>query len=295
MCLAIFKPADTAPDWTAYENGFDDNPHSWGFAAVKDGELITRWGLGKFDEFRTDFEPFADCKAIIHFRWATHGGKILANCHPFHVAPDLAMIHNGIVSIDCNVNRDRSDTWHFNELVLKPMHAQDPDFFLRPEHRYTQQLAHRGSKFCFLRADGMHEIWCEDDGVWEKDGHWYSNTGYRTSRKAWYYGGSYKKSSSVVVNPHRDVSPKQDDDTLVMTEREIEIDLEQEQYDLIEEQDARAAMLRDPYADDAHEQAEIELEFQRDQLLACGFSKSTLKEVYDVLGAWGIEVLYDCI
>lgn len=291
MCLAIFKPADTAPDWQSYENGFDDNPHSWGFAAVKDGQIVTRWGLGKFDEFRTDFEPFADCKAIIHFRWATHGGKTLANCHPFMVAPDLAMIHNGIVSIQCNLNKDRSDTWHFNELVLKPMHTRDPDFFLRAEVVYTQQMAHTGSKFCFLRADGTHGIWQESDGVWEKDGHWYSNTGYRTSRKAWYYGESYKK--SITVCSHPDMSPPDRDKEQVMTAREIEIDLANEQYELLEEQEARATLIRDPYADDDH--AEMELEFQTDQLLACGFSKEALKEVYDVLGAWGIEVLYDCI
>ena len=37
MCLAIYKPATTTPDWSAYRNGFAVNDDSWGFAVVVDG------------------------------------------------------------------------------------------------------------------------------------------------------------------------------------------------------------------------------------------------------------------
>lgn len=296
MCLAIYKPADTAADWKSYENGYDDNPHSWGFAAVVDGKLVTRCGIGKFAEFRSAFEPYAHCKAIIHFRFATHGSKTEANCHPFLVAPDLAVIHNGIISIKCDVHSDRSDTWHFNELVLKPMHLRDPDFFLRPEIRYTQELAHRGSKFIFLRADGMHDIWAEGDGHWETDGHWYSNTGYRYSRYTYYTYGNSSGSVSRSLSCHRDMSPPAADEP-VMSTREIEIDMEYEQSDrvLIADYDEseEGTILRDPYEYD--DMPSETLEGIAQTLLDHGYSHDVITEVYDIGGKYALEALRDSL
>lgn len=288
MCLAILKPADTAPDWTAYENGYDDNPHSWGFAVVYDGQIVTDFGLGKFAEFRTAFEPYAQCKAIIHFRWATHGSKTVANCHPFMVSPDLAMIHNGIISIECNVHKDRSDTWHFNELVLKPSHHRDPDFFLRGDVRYTQELAHRGSKFCFLHADGQHGIWGESDGIWETDGHWYSNSGYRTSRMAGYYTTRVtRKGESYLTHAPADTPPATDGD--VMTKREVQMDLAADFGDSLRYAD-------EPRIEEEEDDFDYDAQYANlaaQELMTAGFSESTLKEVYDILGPYGIEILHE--
>jgi len=294
MCLAIYKPADTAADWTAYENGYADNPHSWGFAAIVDGQLVTRCGIGTFAEFRSAFEPHANCKAIIHFRFATHGSKTEANCHPFLVASDLAVIHNGIIDIKCNVHSDRSDTWHFNELILKPLHQRDPDFFVRPEIRYTQQLAHRGSKFVFLRADGTHDIWAESDGCWEKDGHWYSNTGYKYSRVAYYTASNSSGSASRSMSCHRDLSPTDLDDTPIMTKHEVTFDLEADTRDLVREYDyEQGSMLRDPYEYD--ELSSPSLEEIAQLLLDYGYSEAVLKEVYDIGGKFGLESLAETL
>ena len=303
MCLAIYKPAETRPDWIAYANGYRSNPHSWGFAAVHDGHLVVMHGLGSFDEFRLAFEPYADCQAIIHYRWATHGKTDLDNCHPFMVSGNLAMIHNGIVSIERNVNNDRSDTWHFNELVLKPMHARDPDFFLRGDMIYTQEMAHAGSKFVFLRADGDHAIWNKDEGEVESDGHWYSNNTYESYSRLGYFSSKYKGSSVL-----RDMSPSEPAKLTYASSKEDDADRRYEQADLIGgslessvEPETGVTLIRDPYygeydpIEDDNDDEEFMADMMWSDLRSYGVSSDTLKEVYHMFGNWGIQSLHDCM
>ena len=322
MCLAIYKPADTAADWTSYENGFESNDHSWGFAAVQDGSLVVKHGVGKFDEFRHAFEPYATCQAVIHFRWATHGSRTVANCHPFLVARDLAVIHNGIISIKCSVHSDRSDTWHFNELVLKPLHKRDHDFFTRPEMIYTQELAHRGNKLCFLRADGTYAIWGEEDGHWETDGHWYSNRDYQST---WGYGKHYKwdreKSSPIGylgASGARYLPVDDADDEPVNDTKTIEFDLDMDAGDLLAERQAAGTaveavedsgtLIQDPYSGDlvyegdnksegdATEEYEQQYtDIRWNELRMYGLSEPCLTEVFELMGHFGIEALHDAI
>lgn len=178
MCLAIYKPAKVAVDWDALEEGFRCNSHGAGFAYVDNGNLVVRKGFFTFDAFRAAYLPVETHQAAIHFRLATHGKQDDRNCHPFPVTPGLAMIHNGILDIACNVNKDMSDTWHYAELVLQPLAERDPDFFQRPELMFMGGAAIRGSKFVFLRADGEYGIWNESSGHWAHDC-WWSNSSYK--------------------------------------------------------------------------------------------------------------------
>ena len=298
MCLAIYKPATTAPDWGSYFNGYESNPHSWGFAVVKDGRIFMCHGLTTFADFKKAFTPYAECQAIIHYRWATHGGKTIDNCHPFKVADDLAVIHNGIIEIKCNVDEDRSDTWHFTELVLKPMHERDQEFFLRSDVVFTQELAHRGNKFCFLRADGTYCIWGEEDGHWETDGHWYSNTGYRYRR--WYTASTLRTEVTAngerfLVPSHESLAPAYEDEP-VCSSRELTLDLDRDACQLIEQGDA--VLLQDPYSGDTLTAEDPEEAYYSDKwndLLDFGFSNACLREVRDLAGWWGIESLHDSV
>jgi glutamine amidotransferase len=299
MCLAIYKPADTAPDWTAYKNGFEDNPDGWGFAVVDNGELLDATGIGNFEEFRTNFEPFAHKQAIIHFRWATHGSKTVDNCHPF-VHGDLAMIHNGIVNICTKSDESRSDTYHFMDKVIIPMYERDRDFFLQSDVKYTMELAHSGSKFVLLRADGQYAIWNEDDGVKEKDGHWYSNTGYLTSR---YYGSYWSrgsstttatKSRSIIVPSGATLSDVKDE---ADEEKAKFIDLDWTKADWDRwadsvDSDSRLATLNDD--DTAAEEATDDyIRKLRNDLLDWGMSREAIEEVGELFGWSGLEALWD--
>jgi glutamine amidotransferase len=275
MCLAIYKPATTLPDWDAYQSGHTSNDHSWGFSAVVDGRLVTCCGVGEFAEFREAFAPYADKQAIIHFRWATHGSKTHANCHPFLVSDDLAVIHNGVISINCNVHSDRSDTWHFNELVLRPMLSRDADFYSRADVIYTMEMAHRGNKFVFLRADGDFSIWNADDGKWETDGHWYSNSDYKGYRMGYGYASQSKPAAST------------------RTERSwVEVDEGRYRYSEDRDIGLASAILEDT---DEYDDMEEYTDMRVHDLRMYGFSSKTINEVMELTGHIGIEALHDAI
>lgn len=278
MCLAIYKPADTAADWTAYENGHLQNNDSWGFAAVVDGQIVTRCGIGNFAEFRESFEPYADKQALIHFRWATHGRKDESNCHPFMVSDTLAVIHNGVIRIKCDENPAMSDTWHFNELVLKPMYERDPDFYGRPDVVFSQELAHDSSKFVFLRADGDYQIWNSDDGEWERDGHWYSNDSYE--------GYGMRGASRAATTPKNRIG----------FDASIRSDAPTSRYDDEEEKlwrrEAEAVGLTVDYCDDEDE-TDHYTKIRIDDLRSYGMSESAIEEVLKIFGACGLEALHD--
>ena len=177
MCLAVYKPSKIAPDWDALEEGFKCNSHGAGFAVVADGSLQIHKGFFTYDEFARAFEPFADRQAAIHFRLATHGTRGGDMCHPFVVTDELAMIHNGILPIDTSDDKDKSDTWHYVEYILKPLAQRDRDFYTDNAIKFMGEAAISGSKFVFLRADGDWCIWNDTDGHW-RDGIWYSNRSY---------------------------------------------------------------------------------------------------------------------
>jgi hypothetical protein len=177
MCLAIYKPSKVSADWDALEEGFRCNSHGAGFVTVHKGNLTISKGFFTFDEFRAAYLPYERRQAAIHFRLATHGQKNSANCHPFSVTDEIAMIHNGVLPIDTSNEKDMSDTWHYVEYVLKPLADENRDFYSHGPIKFLGEAAISGSKFVFLRADGDWDIWNQDDGHWAGD-IWYSNKSY---------------------------------------------------------------------------------------------------------------------
>ena len=178
MCLAVYKPANVLPDWGALEEGFKSNKDGAGFVVVSDGKLLISKGHFSFDDFREAYLPYADLQSAIHFRWATHGKTDALNCHPFSITDDLALIHNGVLPIKCDLDENMSDTWHYVQHILQPMAERDPEFFWQPEVIFMGESAIKGNKFVFLRSDGECVIWNESDGHWAGD-IWYSNESYK--------------------------------------------------------------------------------------------------------------------
>lgn len=177
MCLAIYKPSKVEVDWDALEEGFRCNSHGAGFVTAHKGSIEIHKGYFTFDEFRQAYQPHVHKQAAIHFRLATHGTRGSDMCHPFLVTDELALIHNGILDIDTSDDKDKSDTWHYVEYILKPLALKDRDFYSDPSIKFLGQAAISGSKFVFLRADGDWDIWNQDDGHWVGDA-WYSNRSY---------------------------------------------------------------------------------------------------------------------
>ncbi|NBV87900.1 MAG: hypothetical protein EBR88_00020 [Betaproteobacteria bacterium] len=274
MCLAIYKPADTLPDWESYANGFRRNDDSWGFAAVKDGALVIERGLHSFGEFRAAFEPYSDCQAIIHFRYATHGDVDLDNAHPFLVSEDLAVIHNGIIDIECGT-KGKSDTWHFVQGVLKVLNEGDPEFYAKPHILSAMGTSIGGNKLVFLRANGDYAICNEQQGETVADGHWYSNTGYRWfgGYSWWLKDSSPKKASSIWSHPCD--APDMTTADLMGLADDVAVAEHDEEYEYED--------------DDAH------THLRRLDLQAYGFSNECLDEVFHLLGHGGLEALHDAL
>lgn len=104
MCLAIYKPEKVKLHRADLKRAFDQNSDGAGFAYYDPSQrrVIIEKGFFIFSEFWRAFQEVQrDClKAIVHFRWATHGTVGHDNCHPYDLK-DGALIHNGM--IDCTV------------------------------------------------------------------------------------------------------------------------------------------------------------------------------------------------
>lgn len=191
MCLALYKPAGIAPDWSALETGMMYNSDGAGFAVAVDGQLIVEKGFFKFEHFKKALEPFGEYAAIIHFRISTHGKVNQANCHPFDMrtfgdsgGTPLAVIHNGMFFEASNDNPAFSDTWHICRDILHPLWLNDAGYFKRPEYiQMGDMMVGRSNKLVFLNADGDFAIWGEDNGHWN-NGVWWSNHSYEDWRCA---------------------------------------------------------------------------------------------------------------
>ena len=121
MCVIIVKkPTDvlTAEDFQLFANG---NRDGWGFC-YNDHEGVPQSFRGMtLPELNAVAGAMDGREAVIHFRLSTHGKKNAENCHPYEVIPGLYLLHNGIFTIDCDLDKDMSDTWHFGETLIKPL------------------------------------------------------------------------------------------------------------------------------------------------------------------------------
>jgi hypothetical protein len=175
MCIAIYKPKNTKLKRKALENSAESNPDGFG-VGWSDGKKLKCFRTMKEGEWIDKVMSLEKYPAIIHARIKTHGKTDLGNCHPFRVEAGLAFIHNGVLPTSTAKNPDRSDTWHFNELILKPLVKK-----LGSLHQSLVPLLveyARGSKLVFLDYAGRHLIVNESAGHWH-EGAWFSNCSYK--------------------------------------------------------------------------------------------------------------------
>ena len=159
---------------------------------AEDGKLHVEKGFFTFASFLQAYKPHKGKKCVLHFRIKTHGDVNVENSHPFNISDNLAFVHNGIITGVVEKDKTKSDTWHFNESILKPMYRDNQGFIKRA---YNQTLISDfigSSKLIFMNNKGHATIINSDKGKWD-DGVWYSNDSYKP-RKA-----------VVVPNKHWDV------------------------------------------------------------------------------------------
>ena len=186
MCQAIVKPAGISIQKNLLQLAWNDNADGAGFAYRRKNKIIIRKGFFTFRKFWSSYRKsgaeMLDC--LIHFRFATHGNKNKANCHP-HRFENAAMVHNGIFSQALPAPNDsRSDTRIFLDDLYAPAYktnSETPHEFIQRNKIYTQsQIA--SNKIAFLSPDGF-TILNEAHGAWV-GGVWWSS-GLPTPRYKW--------------------------------------------------------------------------------------------------------------
>ena len=196
MCIIVASPEGKVVSKETLEQCFRANSDGAGFMYTDGNDLKVEKGFFTFDEFYDSYAPHAAKKIILHFRIKTHGEKNKDNCHPFLVSDDLAFVHNGIIKIE-EEHKDYSDTWHFNEKIIKPMYRDNRAFLKR---LYNQELikSYIGySKLVFMDRKGRSSIINADKGTWE-DGVWYSNTSYKKPAIVQHHFSNWKQQETFV-------------------------------------------------------------------------------------------------
>ena len=182
MCLAIYAPAGSNIPEKNLRNGFENHSDGAGIAWAEGGKLHAKKGMFKVEEVIELYEKVKQYHCLIHFRKATHGRVDAANCHPFLFDNGkYALIHNGIISIKCNIN-GLSDTAHFVKLVLEPLVATYGIPINDGSLHYLISTSIGSDKMCIMDGEGKCYVFNEEGGTWE-EGVWYSNLTFRWSYK----------------------------------------------------------------------------------------------------------------
>ena len=202
MCIAIAQPKGTRVlTIDELEKGWGTNPDGGGYAYIdEDNRIQAVYSMDK-DAFILQYlESYATYGAsspfMVHMRIATHGSVSLNNCHPFEVElsgeGDMYFMHNGIIdNMEKDIEgTDLTDTEGLAKFVFPSMR----DGWLDNPHMvdFIETFIDY-SKLVFLTTSPNLSknlyILNDDNGVWSKDGIWYSN----------YSCFAYKKGKSTKV------------------------------------------------------------------------------------------------
>jgi hypothetical protein len=181
MCIAIYKPENTYVKKHTLQTCFNNHSDGAGFMVFdhKQEQLIVEKGFFSFRKFWRAYKKYKYHRAVIHFRYATHGETDEKNCHPFMVNENLGFVHNGVLQVRTE-QKEYSDTWHFNELILKPIVNDFPNAWM---HKTMKQLIESflsdKNKLVFMDRKGNVTIYNEALGFWDADC-WFSNETYKT-------------------------------------------------------------------------------------------------------------------
>ena len=181
MCIICVKPEGMELQDEVLQTMWDSNSHGAGLMYAKDGQLTVKKGLMTFEEFLAAYKPIEQNKLVLHFRIRTHGEKDASMTHPFEVDNNLAFVHNGVIS--GMGNQTHSDTWEFNEKIVKTLRASVSNFLQIDPIIDLISSKIGASKLVFMDNQGNTSIINEKYGEQSSDGIWFSNGSWKPKPK----------------------------------------------------------------------------------------------------------------
>ena len=178
MCQLIVKPAGVTITEAVLRDAWQQNDDGAGLAwRDENNEVWYQKGYFKFKHVWKAFKKVQHLDVLLHFRLATHGEKVIDNCHPFVVTNQAVIAHNGILyNYSPSLSDKRSDTRIFVESVLTPAIENNKlsadEFFGSIATKALLEAFTKGNKFAALTQKGFY-IFNEQAGEW-KDKVWYS-------------------------------------------------------------------------------------------------------------------------
>jgi hypothetical protein len=221
MCVIIVRDPGIEIPFAKIESACHVNSDGFGIVIADRGkqEIIKEFNPQGNDPARVArlLEQAKDNPLALHLRFATAGEKSSMNCHPFSTLTqadhglDVQFMHNGTLSAFTDSKSVMSDSYHFNEKVVRPLLIRSAAF-LGTELCLTDPFVfevldkYRGaSKFVLFDDKGKSLIIGEADGK-QFEGWWASNdySFDRTHREPWeptHYKSSYWRGSSGPYGP----------------------------------------------------------------------------------------------
>lgn len=178
MCVIVHKQKDVPLSQKVLRECWNQNPHGAGIMWTEDQKLSCEKGFMTFaslwSRLSDESLDFKGKECVIHFRYGTAGLKTPELCHPFIINPNLAFVHNGILSHSelYDPLDQKSDT----QLLCLKIFKQLPQNFLN--NRGISLLLEnyfQGSVFVFMDSSGKVTKMGEIDNGIETDGYWFSN------------------------------------------------------------------------------------------------------------------------
>lgn len=128
MCVIIAREPKVLIPHEKLTSAAHVNPDGFGFSIIDRGKIETIHmcetnGNNAADIIKA-FDDAKDHRCYMHLRYTTAGKTNIDNCHPFQSFKgdgyEVQFMHNGTLGTFKQTASDYSDTYHFNEQIIKP-------------------------------------------------------------------------------------------------------------------------------------------------------------------------------
>jgi len=187
VCIIIAKPKNQNLPYVYLENSAETNPDGMGATWIGEkGNVVVYRSMENFEQFINKIEKrcpkWKDKDIIFHFRILTSGKKNIDNCHPFIINEQLSMAHNGTIRSYVKADSEYSDTYHFNEHLLKTL----PKNFIVNNgiiNLINEKIGNNKLAFMYSGRKTNNIIIIGEERGFFHNGVWYSNKSYESSMK----------------------------------------------------------------------------------------------------------------